>query len=119
MAEECHNNGNYTGSVDYCAEGMKLARKLDDKTAEANLRPRKCGVCGKTFTPDIRSTKRGVQQRTCRECLDKGLRAPKDYGWVTCPTCGRRVRRRSASQRYCSTACREKAYRERRRGVAK
>ena len=37
MAEECHNNGNYTGSVDYCAEGMKLARKLDDKTAEANL----------------------------------------------------------------------------------
>ena len=37
MAEECHNNGNYTGSVDYCAEGMKLARELGDKTAEANL----------------------------------------------------------------------------------
>ena len=37
MAEQCHNNGNYIGSVDYCAEGLKLARELGDKTAEANL----------------------------------------------------------------------------------
>ena len=37
MAEECHNNGNYTGSVDYCAEGLAMAQKIGDKTAEANL----------------------------------------------------------------------------------
>ena len=37
MAEQCHNNGNYTGSVDYCAEGLELAKELGDKTAEANL----------------------------------------------------------------------------------
>ena len=37
MAEECHNNGNYTGSVDYCAEGLVIAQKTGDKTAEANL----------------------------------------------------------------------------------
>ena len=37
MADQCHNNGNYTASVDYCAEGLKLARELGDKTAEANL----------------------------------------------------------------------------------
>lgn len=37
MAEQCHNNGNYTGSVDYCAEALKLAKELGDQTAEANL----------------------------------------------------------------------------------
>ena len=37
MAEQCHNNGNYTGSVAYCTEGMKLAKEVGDKTAEANL----------------------------------------------------------------------------------
>lgn len=112
-------NGGPAWSDRATLEAAIATAMLVKATAEANLRPRKCGVCGKTFTPDIRSTKRGVQQRTCRECLDKGLRAPKDYGWITCPTCGSRVRRRSASQRYCSPACCEKACRERRRGVAK
>ncbi len=37
MAEECHNNGDYAGSVDYCAEGLELARELEDRTTGASL----------------------------------------------------------------------------------
>lgn len=33
--------------------------------------PRPCGCCGKTFAPEY------SYQRTCRACLDAGLRAPK------------------------------------------
>ena len=84
-------------------------------TAEASLRPRTCGVCGKTFTPDIRATRRGFQQRTCRQCLDKGLRSPKDYGEKSCPVCGRRFRARSPRSVYCSAECRAEAGREKRR----
>lgn len=37
MAEECHNNGDYPQSVDYCAEGLELAQQTGDRTAEASL----------------------------------------------------------------------------------
>lgn len=37
MAEDCHNNGDYAGSVEYCAEGLKLAQEAGDKASEANL----------------------------------------------------------------------------------
>lgn len=33
--------------------------------------PRVCGCCGQTFKPGFKT------QRTCRACLDKGLRAPR------------------------------------------
>lgn len=80
-------------------------------TATANLKPRRCGVCGKLFTPDNRTTKRGSQQRTCRACLDKGLRAPKDYGRATCPACGREFHRINSRHVYCSHGCRDAARR--------
>ena len=88
---------------------------LIQATARANLKPRRCGVCGKVFVPDIRSTKPGTQQKTCRECLDKGLRAPKDYGWAVCPACGGRFHRNSAHHTYCSPECQAEAARERRK----
>lgn len=73
-----------------------------------------CGVCGREFDPDIRTGCRNdYRQRTCRECLDKGLRAPKDYGRATCPRCGARFHRRSASQIFCSKRCCYESYRER------
>ena len=73
-----------------------------------------CGVCGREFEPDIRTGCRNdYRQRTCRECLEKGLRAPKDYGWATCPRCGARFHRRSASQIFCSKRCCYESYRER------
>lgn len=37
MTEECHNNGDYPQSVDYCAEGLELAQQTGDRTAEASL----------------------------------------------------------------------------------
>lgn len=37
---------------------------------ELELAPRTCGVCGETFAPTT------PNQRTCRACLDAGLRAP-------------------------------------------
>lgn len=93
-----------------------VARALLIKaTASANLKPRRCGVCGKLFTPDNRTTKRGVQQKTCRACLDKGLRAPKDYGWFVCPVCGQKFHRNSPHHLYCSKECQKAADRERRK----
>lgn len=76
---------------------------------------RACGVCGKRFKPDNRCGTRSRRgQRTCRECLDAGLRAPKDYGTAACPRCGKEFRRASARQVYCSKRCRYEDYRERR-----
>lgn len=37
MAEDCHNNGDYAGSVKYCAEGLKLARETGARRNEADL----------------------------------------------------------------------------------
>lgn len=65
-----------------------------------------CGVCGKEFKPDIRPGKRGASQRTCRECLSKGLRSRKEYGSAVCPSCGREFRKSSASHAFCSKGCR-------------
>lgn len=73
--------------------------------------PRRCGVCGREFTPDNRCGTRSRRgQRTCRECLDAGLRAPKDYGAAACPRCGREFRRASSRQVYCSPECRRASY---------
>ncbi|HJE40094.1 MAG TPA: helix-turn-helix domain-containing protein [Candidatus Amulumruptor caecigallinarius] len=37
MADQCHYNGDYAASMGYCAEGLELAKKLGDKTIEAEL----------------------------------------------------------------------------------
>lgn len=68
-------------------------------------------MCGREFTPDNRCGARSRQgQRTCRACLDAGLRAPKDYGTAVCPGCGKGFRRASARQVYCSPECRRASY---------
>ena len=98
-----------------CEAAVALALLKTGMAAVRN-RPRRCGVCGREFTPDIRmSVKVDSTQRTCRECLDKGLRAPKDYGWRTCPVCGARFRAGSAVAMYCSKGCRNKAMYARRK----
>lgn len=81
--------------------------------ADAVRRGAVCGVCGREFEPDLNVG--ANRQRTCRECLDKGLRSPKDYGVRTCPQCGRSFRARSARSEYCSVECRSKAERMRRK----
>lgn len=44
------------------------ARVMRERT-RLEMRPRRCGVCGREFEP------RYPRQRTCRTCLDKGLRS--------------------------------------------
>lgn len=77
-----------------------------------------CGVCGSEFEPDIRSSS-GCVQRTCRSCLDRGLRAPKSYGEGRCPGCGATFKKRSAHHVYCTPECRDRAYYERRKAWKK
>lgn len=98
-----------------CEEAIALAM-LKHGIGEAERSPRRCGVCGRMFVPDIKtSTKVGCVQRTCRECLDMGLRAPKDYGHGTCPECGADFRRNSSAQVYCSKECRKRTNARRRK----
>lgn len=98
-----------------CEAAVALAM-LRSETSSALARPRRCGVCGREFVPDNRGGMNvRARQRTCRECLSKGLRAPKDYGERECAACGRRFRARSAGARYCSKECwAEDYYRKRR-----
>lgn len=37
MADESHTDGNYTGSIRYCTEGLDLARETGDVTSEASF----------------------------------------------------------------------------------
>lgn len=37
MADEAHTNGDYPGSIEYCTEGLELAREQENRTYEANL----------------------------------------------------------------------------------
>lgn len=99
-----------------CEAALALAM-LKSGTAAAQNAPRRCGVCGRLFTPDIRhSVRQGSSQRTCRSCLDKGLRSPKEYGWRTCPVCGTRFHAGSPRSVYCSKRCRNRAANARKTG---
>ena len=37
MADECHICGDYAGSVDFCADGLELAKEIGDVSTAANL----------------------------------------------------------------------------------
>lgn len=102
------NGGPEWNDRDTCEACVAIAW-LRRGMADAENAPRRCGVCGREFVPDIRNG----SQRTCRDCLDKGLRSPKDYGWRTCPVCGEKFPARSARATYCSKKCRNKAQYER------
>lgn len=97
-----------------CEAAVALAMVKRGADAAKRSRRHVCGVCGREFEPDNHEGGK-YRQRTCRSCLDKGLRAPKDYGWRTCPVCGEAFRAGSAAARYCSSACQNKAVYRRRR----
>lgn len=87
-----------------CEAAVALAW-LKRGVVESVARPRRCGVCGREFTPDI-GGRQGASQITCRECLDKGLRAPRGRLRAgTCPECGRAFETRSGRRVYCSKEC--------------
>ena len=93
-----------------CEAAVAIAMVKRGADAAKRSRRHVCGVCGREFVPDNHEHGK-YRQRTCRECLDRGLRSPKDYGWKTCPECGTRFRARSARSTYCSDVCCYKSYR--------
>lgn len=52
------------------AEAVLALARLKMAASGVMRRPRACGVCGEVFEPEFE------RQRTCRACLDKGLRSP-------------------------------------------
>ncbi|MDN0055650.1 HNH endonuclease signature motif containing protein [Collinsella ihumii] len=56
------------------AEAVLALARLKMAASSVRKRPRACAVCGETFKPEF------DRQRTCRACLDKGLRAPRTNG---------------------------------------
>ena len=82
--------------------------KLKTGITDALNRPRRCAVCGREFTPDYAPSSGKYTQRTCRDCLGSGLRAPKHYReerTVTCPVCGKTFTTRHPRKIYCSKGC--------------
>lgn len=108
------NNGPAWRDRASCEAAVALAMVKRGADAAKRSRRHVCGVCGREFEPDNHEQGKYVQ-RTCRECLDKGLRSPKEYGERTCPVCGRRFAARSARSTYCSVECREESRRRSRR----
>ena len=72
------NNGNAPEWHDReTLEACVALAELRSMTFEAQMTtPRTCGVCGREFVPDERMRANGSRRAcTCRECLDKGLKA--------------------------------------------
>lgn len=88
------------------AESLRTAiamAKLNEAIVTAELRPRTCPCCGKTYRPRYRA------QRTCRECLDSGRKARRSYGIAACARCGATFEKLSARGKYCPK-CRKRNY---------
>lgn len=88
------------------AESLRTAiamAKLNEAIVTAELRPRTCPCCGRTYRPRYRA------QRTCRECLDSGRKARRSYGIAACARCGATFEKLSARGKYCPK-CRKGNY---------
>lgn len=82
--------------------------ELKHGMADVLHKPTVCVCCGKTFTPDVRSSigrANGRPQITCRECLDAGRTSygKRFYGMCACEQCGTVFVKRGSSARFCET----------------
>ena len=85
---------------------MALDINADDEAiVTAELRPRKCPCCGKTYRPQYKA------QRTCRECLDSGRKARRSYGFAVCQRCGATFEKLSVRGKYCPK-CRKRKFKK-------
>jgi hypothetical protein len=83
--------------------------KLEHAIVDARNRPRECGVCGKTFTPQ--GENRYQKARTCPECLANGRKSKATYGKAgeaQCAVCGKTFTRDRKNQRRCRECIAEK-----------
>lgn len=102
-----------------CAESGHLPESADGKTiAWCDTNPARypvlaCEVCGQQLhmEPDKRR-KRVTCSNSCRQKMYKTKRVPPS---VTCDGCGSTYEPARSDSRFCSAACRQKAYRDRHR----
>ena len=83
--------------------------------APRNPRPRvSAGVNGLTPNPTVVNVH--LPRPTCEyaQAAGKALASPRRKVTLECPVCGRMVKG-SKARRYCSAACRQEAYRQRRK----
>ena len=102
------NSGGYSWHDAESLQAAVALVSLKSGILGAMNRPRKCAVCGREFTPDYAPSSGKYTQRTCRDCLDSGLRAQKYYRnerTVTCPVCGATFTTRHPRKIYCSKEC--------------
>lgn len=96
---EWHDADSLRAAVAYC--------ELDCAIAAAEMRkPRRCGVCGKEFTPqlDKRGEKSQRSVQTCPECRAAGKKARgkrNSCGMRACAVCGRAFAAERKAQRRC------------------
>lgn len=86
--------------IAWCRLGSSIAN------AEAAL-PRKCGVCGREFVPDLDRRSWAMNRRTCRACIEAGhkakgvQRAKSGPATAVCAVCGREFTKERSSQVRC------------------
>lgn len=88
-------------SLRACIAWCELNRAVND--AEMRM-PRRCGVCGREFTPQGKSNWIERGRRTCPECLAKGKKAkgaPRNPRLARCAVCGREFVADKKSRRRC------------------
>ena len=80
---------------------VAAAAELKVKVVDVEMRPRRCELCGREFTPAYRE---GRNVRTCPECVArghrwKGERTPK--GEARCEVCGKKFTKTARTQVRC------------------
>lgn len=76
---------------------------LETAVVDARNRPRKCGICGKTFVPP--ASLRYTKNNTCRECLSQGRKKCEMHGVAgeaKCAVCGKTFVRNKKNQKRCA-----------------
>lgn len=94
-----------------CFDAVRLMAEIDIARTRAEARmPRRCGVCGAEFVPDVPEGARGScasNRRTCRTCLDAGRRAKGERrarsgpATARCAACGEEFAKETARQVRC------------------
>lgn len=85
---------------------MALA-ELSHGIRDAEMRPRRCEVCGSEFVPPNRQN---PDQRVCPSCTSKGRKSKPRYkgvGEATCAICGKRFVKVKKHQRRCPSCISE------------
>ena len=102
-------------SLHACLGIVDAGMRIEEIEAAA---PRVCGVCGREFVPESRWSYQLKDMKTCRDCLDRGMKSRGDRcaGMLTtCDKCGVTFQPVSKRQHTCSDCQPECVKRRRKR----